>query len=121
MNSLGLFALLLAVATLLGIVNYRTLKLPLTIGVLLISMVISLIVMILNPLFPGYDLQQVPQTLLGTINLPRTLLDGALSFLLFAGAMQVDLGLLVSRGKSVAALAILGTSLAVGLLEHNPI
>ncbi|MBF0858845.1 sodium:proton antiporter [Gluconobacter vitians] len=116
MNSLGLFALLLAVATLLGIINYRTLKLPLTIGILLISMVISLIVMILNPLFPGYDLQQVPQTLLGTINLPRTLLDGALSFLLFAGAMQVDLGLLVSRGKSVAALAILGTSLAVGLL-----
>ncbi|GBR67504.1 cation:proton antiporter [Gluconobacter kanchanaburiensis] len=116
MNSLGLFALLLAVATLFGIINYRTLKLPLTIGILLISMLISLIVMLLNPLFPGYDLQQVPQTLLGTINLPRTLLDGALSFLLFAGAMQVDLGLLVSRGKSVAALAILGTSLAVGLL-----
>lgn len=116
MNSLGLFALLLAVATLLGIINYRTLKLPLTIGILLISMLISLIVMILNPLFPGYDLQQVPQSLLGTINLPRTLLDGALSFLLFAGAMQVDLGLLLSRGKSVAALAILGTSLAVGLL-----
>lgn len=116
MNSLGLFALLLTVATLLGIVNYRTLKLPLTIGILLISMVISLIVMILNPLFPGYDLQQVPQTLLGTINLPRTLLDGALSFLLFAGAMQVNLGLLVSRGKAVAALALLGTSLAVGLL-----
>ncbi|MBS1098584.1 sodium:proton antiporter [Gluconobacter sphaericus] len=116
MNSLGLFALLLAVATLLGIINYRTLKLPLTIGILLISMLISLVVMILNPLFPAYDLQQVPQSLLGTINLPHTLLDGALSFLLFAGAMQVDLGQLLSRGKSVAALAILGTSLAVGLL-----
>ena len=116
MNSLGLFALLLAVATLLGIINYRTLKLPLAIGILLFSMLISLIVVLLNPLFEGYDLQEVPRSLLGTINLPRTLLDGALSFLLFAGAMQVDLGMIVSRGKAVAALAIVGTSLAVALL-----
>lgn len=116
MNSLGLFALLMVGATCFGVLNERLLKLPMTIGILLISMVISMLVMLINPLIPGYDLQHIPRSLLGQVNLPETFLEGALSFLLFAGAMQVNLGLLLSRGKAVAALAIFGTVLAVALL-----
>ncbi|MBS1050170.1 sodium:proton antiporter [Gluconobacter japonicus] len=116
MNSLGLFALLMVGATCFGVLNERLLKLPMTIGILLISMVISMLVMLINPLIPGYDLQHIPRSLLGQVNLPETFLEGALSFLLFAGAMQVNLGLLLARGKAVAALAIFGTVLAVALL-----
>lgn len=116
MNSLGLFALLMVGATCFGVLNERLLKLPMTIGILLISMVISMMVMLINPLIPGYDLQHIPRSLLGQVNLPETFLEGALSFLLFAGAMQVNLGLLLARGKAVAALAIFGTVLAVALL-----
>jgi CPA1 family monovalent cation:H+ antiporter len=54
-------------------------------------------------------------TLLGTVDLPQTLLDGVLSFLLFAGALQVDLSLLWARRVAVAALVLVGTLLAVGL------
>ncbi|MDI6653322.1 sodium:proton antiporter [Gluconobacter japonicus] len=116
MNSLGLFALLMVGATCFGVLNERLLKLPMTIGILLISMVISMLVMLINPLIPGYDLQHIPRSLLGQVNLPETLLEGALSFLLFAGAMQVNLGHLLARGKAVAALAVFGTVLAVALL-----
>ncbi|GAD10146.1 nhap-type Na+/H+ and K+/H+ antiporters [Gluconobacter frateurii NBRC 103465] len=116
MNSLGLFALLMVGATCFGVLNERLLKLPMTIGILLISMVLSMMVMLINPLIPGYDLQHIPRSLLGQVNLPETFLEGALSFLLFAGAMQVNLGLLLARGKAVAALAIFGTVLAVALL-----
>lgn len=116
MNALGLFAILTTLSTLFGIVNHRTLRLPMTIGVLAISLAVSLAIMALDPLFPSLDLHVVPRSLLGAIDLPRTLLDGALSLLLFAGAMQVDLHHMLSRIISVTALAVLGTIFAVGLL-----
>jgi CPA1 family monovalent cation:H+ antiporter len=68
-----------------------------------------------HPFIPAYDLQAISRTLLGTINLPQTLLNSVLSFLLFAGALQVDLGQLWARKLSVAALALVGTLLAVAL------
>ncbi|MBB2204276.1 cation:proton antiporter [Gluconacetobacter takamatsuzukensis] len=116
MNALGLFAILATLSTLFGIVNHRTLRLPMTIGVLAISLCVSLAIMALDPLIPSYDLHLIPRAVLGAVDLPRTLLDGALSLLLFAGAMQVDLHHMVSRMVSVTALAVLGTVFAVGLL-----
>lgn len=116
MNALGLFALLATLSTLFSVVNHRTLRLPITIGVLVISLAVSLAIMALDPLIPSHDLHLLPRSLLGAIDLPRTLLDGALSLLLFAGAMQVDLHHMFSRAASVTALAVLGTVFAVGLL-----
>jgi CPA1 family monovalent cation:H+ antiporter len=115
MTPLAFFAILLTLASIFGVVNYRTLRLPNTIGVLLISLLVSMIMLVADPLIPGYDLRAIAQSLLGIINLPQTLLNGVLSFLLFAGALQVDLGQLWARKLSVLALAIIGTVLAVGL------
>jgi CPA1 family monovalent cation:H+ antiporter len=114
-TSLGLFAILLTLAAVFGVVNARTLRLPNTIGVLVIALLVSLVMLAADPLIPGYDLRALSRQLLGTIDLPQTLLNGALSFLLFAGALQVDLGQLLARKLSVLALALLGTLLAVAL------
>ncbi|OYV39317.1 MAG: sodium:proton antiporter [Rhodospirillales bacterium 20-64-7] len=113
MSELGLFAILLTFAALFGVINARTLRLPNTIGVLLIALLISLILMAVNAIIPGYDIRTLPRELLGSVNLPHTLLNGALSFLLFAGALQVDLTQLWERKFAILALALLGTLLAV--------
>jgi len=115
MTPLGLFALLLTLAAVFGVINDRTLKLPMTIGVLVMSLVVSLVLLAVDPLVTGYDLHALSRSLLHTIDLPQTLLGGALSFLLFAGALQVDLGHLRSQWIAVTALALVGTLLAVGL------
>lgn len=115
MTPLGLFAILLTLSAVFGVINHRTLRLPTTIGVLLISLLVSLAVIGIDPLIPAYDLRALPRALLGLVDLPRALLDGALSFLLFAGALQVDLGALWQRKLAVLALAVLGTLLAVAL------
>ncbi len=106
---------MLTVASLFGVVNARTLKLPNTIGVLVISLMVSLVMLAVDPFIPGYDLKSMLQSMLGTVDLPRTLLNVVLSFLLFAGALQVDLGHLWRRKLTVLALAVVGTLLAVGL------
>ena len=121
MSSLGLLALLLTLSAVFGVINNRTLRLPTTIGVLVFSMLGSLVLLGINALIPGfelipgYDLGALSHAVLGSIDLPRTLLGSALSFLLFAGALQVDLKQLWARRLPVAALALVGTLLAVGL------
>ena len=112
---LDFFAILLTLSAVFGVVNHRTLRLPNTVGVLVISLLITLVMLAADPFIPAYELQAIFRTLLGTINLPQTLLNSVLSFLLFAGALQVDLGQLWARKLSVAPLALVGTLLAVAL------
>ena len=115
MTSLGLFAIFLSLSALFGVVNNRTLRLPRTIGVLVIALLVSLVLLAADPWIPGYDLRSMSRGLLGTVDLPQALLNGVLSFLLFAGALEVDLGHLWSRKLSVLALALPGTLIAVAL------
>lgn len=115
MTPLAFFAILVTLASVFGVINQRTLRLPNTIGILLISLLISLVMLAADPLIPGYDLTGLSQSLLGTINLPQTLMNGVLSFLLFAGALHVDLSQLWARKLTVLALAVIGTLIAVVL------
>ncbi len=113
MTPLGLFAVLLTLSSVFGVINNRTLRLPPSIGVLVIALLVSLVTLAIDPLIPSIDLQAVSRELLGKINFSQTLLDGALSFLLFAGALQVNLRQLWARKVTVLALALVGTLLAV--------
>ncbi len=115
MTPLALFALLLTLSAVFGVLNDRTLRLPTTIGVLLISLLASLAMLGIDRLVPEIGLHALSRQWLGTIDLPQALLGSALSFLLFAGALQVDLRQLLGRWKPVLALALLGTVLAIGL------
>ncbi|UMM07846.1 sodium:proton antiporter [Gluconobacter frateurii] len=116
MDTISLLALLLTLSAGFSILNHHTLRIPVTIGVLIFSLLTSLMVMILNPLLPACNLQAFLRSVLGAINLPAALLNGALSLLLFAGAMQVNVGHLRAKLMSVTALSILGTILAVAFL-----
>ncbi|NPD69767.1 sodium:proton antiporter (plasmid) [Lichenicola cladoniae] len=115
MTPLGLFGALLTLSSVFGVINNRTLRLPPSIGVLAIALLVSLVILAVNPFIPGIDLQAVLQELLGKINFSQALLNGALSFLLFAGALQVNLGQLWARKITVLALALVGTVLAVAV------
>lgn len=116
MDTISLVALLLACAAGFSILNHHLLRIPVTIGVLVFSLLASLVLVVLNPLIPAYDLLAFPRSVLGAVNLPVSLLNGVLCLLLFAGAMQVDVSHLRARLASVTALSILGTVLAVVFL-----
>ena len=115
MNAFTLFSVLLTLAALFGVLNQLTLRLPNAVGVLVIALATSLAMIALNPLIPFYSLRGLSERILGSVDLPAALLNGALSFLLFAGALDVNLGELWRRITLVLALAVLGTLLAVGL------
>lgn len=119
MSLLDISALLLTLAALFGYVNHRFIGLPTTIGIMVITMVISLTMVLLGKL--GLHLgADAADALLADIDFDDALMNGMLSFLLFAGALHVDIAELARHRLIIAALATGGvvfTTFAVGTLS----
>ena len=121
MNPFDVAAILVTLAALFGYLNHRFLKFPSTIGILIFALANSLIVLGLDILFPAWHLQQILTGFLTRIDFNQALMHGMLSFLLFAGAIHVDLGDLKGNGWAIGSPATLGVVLStvlVGALTH---
>ena len=83
---LEISAIFLSITALLTYVNHRFIGLPTTIGVMVISIVLSIGAIFLG--FLGFDqLIDYEVSLLEQLDFTEVLLDGMLSMLLFAGAL----------------------------------
>jgi len=111
MDLLQISAVLITLTAIFSFLNHVYLKLPATIGVMAISMALSLMLLILGSM--GFPLLlEHERTLLAGIDFSTTLLHGMLSFLLFAGALHVDLNRLSEMKWIVASLATIGVLLS---------
>ena len=99
MNAFDVAAILVAGAAVFGYVNHRFLRLPSTSGTLLVALVSSLVVVLIDRVVPGFDLRSAIEGFLGEIDFDQTLMHGLLCFLLFAGALHVDLEGLIRRDR----------------------
>ena len=115
MSPFAFASVLLLLAAVFGLINHRTLKLPSTIGVLVIALLCSVLVLLIDPWIDAYDLADYARDVLGSADLPHLLMDSVLAFLLFAGALHVDISVLQSQKWPVLGLATLGT-LAAAIL-----
>ena len=107
---LDIAAALLVVTALLSYANQRWLKLPATIGVMAISLALSLALVALDALGIAGSLHAREQGLIQSIDFSELLMQGMLSVLLFAGALHVDVAALRDYRWQVALLAFLGTA-----------
>ena len=108
-------AIFLTITALLSYVNHRFIGLPTTIGVMVISLVVSIIAIFLGVL--GFDqLIDYEVGLLAQLDFTEVLLDGMLSMLLFAGALHVNIGDLRRYKLPIGILACLGTIVSAVLI-----
>jgi Na+:H+ antiporter len=117
MSPFDLSAVLVTLAASFSYVNYRFVGLPTAIGTMLIALLVSLLLMALHEL--GWPIDERAATILASIDFNRTVLGGMLAFLLFAGALHVDLDDLAREKGSIAVLATFGvvaSTLVVGVL-----
>jgi CPA1 family monovalent cation:H+ antiporter len=103
----SLVSILISLAAVSSYVNYRYIKLPTTVGVLLVAMVASLGLVLVGPYAGGFRAQAA--TLVSRIDFDQVVLHGMLAFLLFAGAIQVNLEELGREWVAISSLAIVGT------------
>lgn len=119
MEVYNIITLIVVLAAIFAYINIRFTKLPSTIGIMLISLIASLIVIVLGIIFPAFFLQTTKA--ISLIDFQAVLLHIMLSFLLFAGAIHFDLKKLQSERLSIITFSTIGviiSTFVVGALVY---
>lgn len=101
-------AVLLALSALFGWINHVFLKLPHTIGLLVMALLASLVLLLAERYFPALGITDAIQAAIGQIDFYATVMEGMLAFLLFAGALHVDFDFLKDQKWSIGVMATIG-------------
>jgi len=114
------FSLIFAISAFFSFINYKWLKLPNTIGLMILSLVTISIISLSKNIFPGFYwffCNTVSQSDFRTL-----LMDGLLSFLLFAGALHVNISDLKKEKWAIllfASFSVLISTFIVGGLTYG--
>ena len=99
--------------------NHRYIKLPVTIGLMAMALAMSLVLLCLGKL--GFGIESQARSFVQRIDFGEALLHGMLSFLLFAGALHVNLDDLLDQKWFIGTLAcggVLVSTAIVGSLTY---
>ncbi len=105
-----LLSALVSLAALFSFVSHRFLRLPSTVGVMLLSLFGSFALILAGQKAPG--LHRAAESLVAGIDFPKVVLHGMLGLLLFAGALHLDLAQLAKEKLPVLTLSIVSTILS---------
>lgn len=108
-------AILMTLAALFAYLNHRFIRLPTTIGIMLIALCLSLLILAAGEM-GLVDARPYVDWLAGDIDFYTTLMHGMLSFLLFAGALHVNLNDLHRQKLIIALLATVGVVLSTSII-----
>ena len=111
-----LVAILLTVSAVFAFINAKLLRLPTTIGVMIMGLAASLILIGLELLTAETELSRALSDAVRQIDFTEALMHGMLAFMLFARALQVDLAKLRSRAASVGLLATVGVVVSTAIV-----
>jgi monovalent cation:H+ antiporter, CPA1 family len=113
MSVFQIIAILISLTAIFSYLNHRFFRLPATIGVMLIALLVSLGLIGAGHFAPW--VRDGAEQLLKQIDFDQTLMQGMLSFLLFAGALHINLSDLHEHRGVITALAIAGVVISLFL------
>lgn len=111
------FSVIIVIATLFAYINNRFFKLPSTIGIMVIAMIVSILLVFVVSHVWGDPLNDLA-TLFRSIDFTDVLMNGMLGFLLFAGAIHINLSDLKEQKAPVvvfSTLSVIISAFVVGL------
>ncbi len=114
MNISDIIAIILALSAGFSIFNYHYLKLPTTIGVMVIALVLSIVLLVLKGM--GLVDTSLAIKIAQNINFNEALMHGMLSALLFAGALHINVNDLKQRLVTILTLATAGVIISIFLV-----
>jgi CPA1 family monovalent cation:H+ antiporter len=116
LNPLDQIALLLALAAAFAYFNHYVLRLPRNVGLLALALAAAVVLRLVALAFPELMLDKLLGKALARIDFAPLLLNLLLAFLLFAGAVEVDLGALLDRKWTILSLATVSVFLSTMLV-----
>jgi CPA1 family monovalent cation:H+ antiporter len=121
-NLFDAFTLLMCLAAIFGYLNHRWFKLPTSIGLVLIALFCSIFLVILDATIPQLNLISQLRSTLHQVKFFDALMKGLLCFLLFAGALSVDIKSLSNSLRAITLLATIGvliSTIIIAILMYN--
>jgi CPA1 family monovalent cation:H+ antiporter len=115
-SAFDLIAVLLVLTAVFGWLNHVVIRLPHTIGLLVMALGASLVLIGIEVALPDVALYESLTAMLRRIDFRETFLNGMLAFLLFAGALHVDLAILRERAWTVGLIATLGVVISTAVV-----
>jgi CPA1 family monovalent cation:H+ antiporter len=109
-------AIIVVLVAVLGYLNHRFVRMPQAIALTMMGAVASFTVVVVDRILPGSDLAGLVRDFLVQVDFQTTLMDGMLSFLLFAGALHVNLDQVRLGRGPIAALSTVGVLLSTVLI-----
>ena len=116
MSQFELIAILLVLTATFSWINFRLVLLPHTIGLLVMGLGASLVIIGAEAAVPGLVNYKSLAEVVRQVDFQGTVLDGMLAFLLFAGALHVDVVGLRSRALTIGAMATLGVVVSTAII-----
>ncbi len=116
MTLLQIASLLIVLAGAFGAINYLFLKLPSSIGILIVAFLASLGVMGVDYMLPEWGMADAVRSQVEELEFSSALLEGMLGLLLFAGALHVKISDLKREWILVAMMATIGVGLSTMII-----
>ncbi len=117
MEVLDLITVLIVMAAIFTLVNAKYIKLPSTIGLMILALGLSIFVVIGERLFA--TLRSLAEDIMHEYNFSDVLLNVMLSFLLFAGALEINLKKLSEEKWIILTLATIGVLTSTFLIGYS--
>lgn len=115
MSLFDMVAILITLAASFSLINYKTIKLPNGIGIMLIGLLMSIALIVLTKI--GWFSTDSILHIFKEIDFNQAVLNGMLSFLLFAGALHVNINKLAELADTIAILATIGVAISAGIVS----
>ena len=113
-------AILTTITAVLSYVNHRFIKMPTAIGLMVLTMAGAVLLIALKA--AGIDIESRVHPFVASIDFEAVLMDSMLGFLLFAGALHVNIDSLLDRKYTIGILATVGvvtSTLLIGGLVYG--
>jgi monovalent cation:H+ antiporter, CPA1 family len=117
MELFPLISILIVLSASFAYVNFRYLKFPNTIGLMIVSLLFSLAIIAINPLAPS--LKPRVEIILNSIDFSDLLLEVMLSFMLFAGAIHIKFKDLKAEKLSILLYSTLSVVISTFLVGYT--
>jgi len=119
MELFHLLSILIVLSAVFSYINFRILKLPNAIGLMLVSLIFSLLILFAGYFFPSF--KSMVAEMMTSINFSEILLEVMLSFMLFAGAIHIKYEDLKNEKLTIilfSTISVIISTFVIGFLSY---
>jgi len=116
MSLLQIASLLIVLAGAFGAINYLFLRLPSSIGILVVALLASFAIIATDAIFPSLTVEEQIRAQVLELDFSDALLEGMLGLLLFAGALHVKLSDLRKSWLVIFLMATIGVGISTAIV-----